>query len=185
MINGFDTAIVRFFSELNTPGWLDGMVMFWTDYVQQILILAAIGCMFFKKTRKIGITAFLSMFLSVLFIEVFFKNIFDRIRPYDVYEWAKLIGDPSPTFSFPSGHTSAAFSAAMGFSYYMKKRWPKVLLFVAAAITGFTRIYISIHWTTDVLAGAINGILCGILAGLIVGKIYKWLESRKKAAADS
>ncbi len=178
MVNGFDTAILKFFADLATPAWLDAFMLFWTNYVQQALMVLVIVLMFFKKTRKAGITGFIAMFLSPLIIEGFLKNMIGRVRPYDQFEWAKLLGDPSETFSFPSGHASFAFALATGLSFGQKK-WIKIALFASAALTAFTRVYISIHWTTDVICGAALGITCGFIAKFIVDNVSKLLANRK------
>lgn len=172
MINSFDITILKFFSELQTPGWLDSIILFWTNNIQEALIRVVIILLFFKKTRKSALIAFFAMCLSPALVEGVFKELFRRLRPYDLYEWAKLIGRPSPTFSFPSGHSSFAFAVATGLSFY-KKRPIQIGLFVMAAFTAFTRVYISIHWTTDVLAGAACGILCGWVGCYLVNQMIE------------
>lgn len=154
----------------------------------QALLILCIVFMFFKKTRKSAIAGFIGVFFSALLVELVWKGMFDRIRPYDAFAWAKLIGEPSDTFSFPSGHASAAFAVATGFSWFQKKWWPRILFFASAVLTAFSRVYISIHWTTDVLAGAVNGILCGLLATLVVTQVSnlfsQWSAKRKQLKAQ-
>lgn len=172
MINDFDTIILRFFTKLQTPGWLDSIILFWTDNIRIVLVRVIIILLFFKKTRKSAWIAFLAIYLSPILVDEILKDSFRRIRPYEIYEWAKLIGRPAATFSFPSGHSSFAFAAATGLSFY-KKRSIQIGVFAMAAFTAFTRVYIGVHWTTDVLAGAVSGILCGWAAYYVVNLIIE------------
>ncbi len=184
MLNPFDTGILQFFANANPPAWLDAFMLFFTDTIQPALMVLSIVLMFFKKTRKAGIAGFLAIFLSAMAIEAVLKGAFARVRPYEAFEWARLLGEPSPTFSFPSGHSSMAFAAATGISWFLQKKWPKVVLFAAAILTAFTRVYISIHWTTDVLAGAVNGILFGLIAAFIVTQFAKLFEKNRAKRAQ-
>ena len=74
-------------------------------------------------------------------------------------------------WSFPSGHTLSSFAAAAALCFFHRKSG--LLAFLAAALIGFSRLYASVHYPTDVLAGALLGILCGLAAA--------WLTDR---AAD-
>lgn len=179
MENALDVAVLRFFGALNPPAWLDGAILLWTDYIQQALMVLVIVLLFFRKTRKSALIALIALFLSTLTVEALWKNLFERVRPYDLYQWARLIGEPSPTFSFPSGHTSIAFAVAGGL-WLGSPKWARNTLVCAAILTGFSRVYISIHYTTDVLAGAANGTLCAVAAYFVVKGLYALGRKRKE-----
>ncbi len=178
MVNDFDTAILRFFSNLSTPVRLDNFILLWTDNLQHILILLTVILFLFKTTRKSAVTGAIAMILSPLLVERLWKNIFQRIRPYEQFEWAKLIGPPSTTYSFPSGHSSFAFAAAFSLCFYSPK-WARILLISSAVFTAFTRVYLGIHYATDVLAGALHGVLVAVISYYIVDIVSKLIFKNK------
>ncbi len=132
--------------------------------------------LFFKKTRKMGITVLGALVLSLIFCNITLKPIVARIRPYDIKEGIDLIiGKPSD-FSFPSGHTSASFAAAVAI-FACNKKWG-IGAVVLAAIIAFTRLYLYVHFPTDVLAGMLLGTLCAVISYYIVKFI--WQKTVKK-----
>ncbi len=82
------------------------------------------------------------------------------------------------SFSFPSGHTSSSFAAAMAATLASKKWKVGVPAFILAAIIGFTRIYVHVHFCTDVLAGAVVGIIYGAIGFAIACAIFKLLSKK-------
>jgi len=152
--------LMKFFSFLGNSGW------FW--------ILLGVVLLFFKKTRKIGITVCLSLIFSLLICNITLKPLIARMRPYDLKDGIKLIIDRPNDFSFPSGHTSASFAAAVAL-FAHSKRYGSIALTVASFIA-FSRLYLYVHFPTDVLGGMIIGTLCGILSCLAVKYAYKKLS---------
>lgn len=121
----------------------------------------------FKSTRKAGVTALLALVVGFIFTNVLLKPMVHRTRPWLVVEGLTALiaeGDPH---SFPSGHTCAAFAAACAWRSYLPKRWANTAL-VCAVLMGFSRLYVGVHFPTDVLAGAVIGCLCGWLANRLV-----------------
>ncbi|MGN1231369.1 MAG: phosphatase PAP2 family protein, partial [Anaerotignum sp.] len=93
----------------------------------------------------------------------------NRIRPYDLLQYDILIppvGDPS----FPSGHTSASFAAAAAL-YAMNKKWG-IAAYAFAALMGFSRLYLGVHFPTDVAVGAV----IGVLMAKAVQRVFRWKE---------
>ncbi len=178
MATGLDIAVLQFFANLGTPAWLDNIVLFWTHYVQIAMVALCLVLLFFKQTRKAALIALLAVVFSVVLIELVYKPLVMRPRPYDQFPWARLIGSAETTYSFPSGHSSFAFAIATGLCF-IKAKWVKIAAILAAALTAFSRLYISVHFATDVLAGMVNGILCGLLAALVVNLIYKAVGKRR------
>ncbi len=131
-----------------------------------------------KKYRKVGVVMFVALVIDVGTVNVVLKNIFSRPRPFDLEEWQGIFQYPGlvtkpDSFSFPSGHTAAAFAGATALATIDKKR-VGVLGFILAILIGFSRIYVHVHYCTDVLAGIVVGVLCGVAAIIIV----KWAEPR-------
>lgn len=132
--------------------------------------------LFFKKTRKMGITVLGALVLSLIFCNITLKPIVARIRPYDIKEGIDLIISKPSDFSFPSGHTSASFAAAVAV-FACNKKWG-IWAVVLAAIIAFTRLYLYVHFPTDVLAGMLLGTLCAVISYYIVKFI--WQKTVKK-----
>lgn len=120
----------------------------------------------FPKTRKAGIAMAVSLILEVLCCNVLLKPFVARLRPCDVNTAVRLLIPHPEGFSFPSGHTGASFAAAAAL-FFGKNRMGAVA-FILAALIGFSRIYLYVHYPTDVLAGAMLGIMLGWLGNILV-----------------
>lgn len=142
--------------------------------------LLAAGLLIRRKTRKAGWIMLIAMAVDVLLCNMLLKNLFQRIRPCDINTAVKLLV-PRPTdYSFPSGHTAFSFAAVTGLwlSGMLKKwRWPSLFL---ACLISFSRMYLYLHYPTDILAGAFAGIFCGWLACRLY---HYWEMGTRKGAA--
>ena len=130
----------------------------------------------FKKTRKIGIVMAIAIIVNALLVNVCVKNMVARVRPYDAFDdIIRLIGIQSD-YSFPSGHTSVAFSSVMAMQLAFEKKQKKyvIVAWVLAFMIGFSRLYLGVHYPSDVLGGALIGMLSAVIAYWIVKKcIFK------------
>lgn len=142
-------------SEVFTPFWL-----FVTTTGNGGLFMIAIACFLlaFKKTRKVGATCMIALVFSGLFTSLLIKPLVARVRPYEVIEGLTILIQKPPDFSFPSGHSSGAFALA----WVLFRSLPKkvgIPALIWAAFMAFSRLYIGVHYPTDVLAGIVLGIL--------------------------
>ena len=203
----FDNAVFQWIGNTLAPGvsaaldWCFNAVTMLGDG-GWFFIALAVGLLIFKKTRKIGIIIALSLLLELLFVNLIMKPVFDRPRPYhlDIEWWVQAYQTVFPNGpvashlpgdkSFPSGHTAIAFAGMAGLCFgalrekACKLRWLSLIGFVLAALVGFSRLYLGVHYPTDVLGGAVIGTLCALLAALI----FHWLEPhifRKKRIKSS
>lgn len=131
------------------------------------------------KSRRTGIAASLSLALNGLVTNACLKNVIGRIRPYVRFpELTVLTIFPSDT-SFPSGHTAASFAVAAG--VYMAG-WKKtgIVLYIFSALIGFSRLYLGVHFPSDVIGGAIVGMLCAWVIRKIIDGVVKIQKNRKK-----
>ena len=103
------------------------------------------------------------------------KQIFERPRPFNFDGWPaefiypNLVEKPH-SFSFPSGHTSTSLGSATPLLIKANKKWG-IPVFIIAVLVGFSRVYIHVHYPTDVIAGAIVGLIGGVIAWLLVEKV--------------
>ena len=145
-----------------------------------IWIALALILTFMKNTRKAGIAMFVAIILSFLINNWFLKVYVGRIRPYEVIQGLHILIDKPKDFSFPSGHTACSVAAAAAFwmagnMVWEKGRWYYPLgigMTVLAAAISFSRLYLGVHYPTDVLFGAFSG----LLLGWISVKLTKWGE---------
>lgn len=136
-----------------------------------IWIIIAIILLFIKKTRKCGILMLISMILGLIIGNGILKNLIQRQRPCWI-DTNILLLIPNPTdFSFPSGHTLASFEASIMILLHSKK-WgiPAIILSILIA---FSRMYLFVHFPTDILGGAVLGTIISILVYYISEKIIK------------
>lgn len=138
-------------------------------------IICAVICLCFKKTRKMGLTMGLALIFGLIIGNGFLKNVFFRTRPYDVpgYEAMRdsLLVEKLHDGSFPSGHTLASFEAAVAIFMYRKPLGTSAL--VLAFLIAFSRLYLFVHFPSDVIAGMILGTLFAIASYCIIKALYK------------
>lgn len=130
-----------------------------------LFILLAAALLLSKRYRRQGCALALSLLLCLLVGNLLLKPLFARVRPFEVAGLSGLLISPPADYSFPSGHTMASFACAGVFWHYRQDfgRWPLALLLLAVLI-GFSRMYLYVHFPTDVLCGALLGLLFAALA---------------------
>ncbi|MCI2105648.1 MAG: phosphatase PAP2 family protein [Intestinimonas sp.] len=170
------TVLLMIQNHLHTP-FLD---LFFTFYTQLgnlgfLWIAVSLLLLFHAKTRRAGLLALFSMAVGLIGANLILKHLFSRPRPWLVVDGlTPLIAPPDPN-SFPSGHTCAAFAAA-GAWWKTFSNWKIKSFFVALAILmGFSRLYVGIHFPSDVLAGA----LIGLFSSQIAWILYRRAQQRE------
>lgn len=139
-------------------------------------IAIAVVLLFFPGTRKMGLSMGAALLLGVVVCNLIMKPGFARIRPYDYQlehfgKTIQLLVAAPHDFSFPSGHTIASFEAATAICIHNKK-WGIPAL-VLACLIAFSRLYLYVHYPTDVLASVILGVAFAFLGSRLVKKGYK------------
>lgn len=131
-----------------------------------VWIVLTIALLAFPKTRRTGAAMAAALAIDALCYNVILKPLIARVRPCDVNTAVQLL-IPSPTdFSFPSGHTGASFAAASSLFFAGNRLW--IPSSVLAALIAFSRLYLYVHYPTDVLAGVLIGIMAGSLGNVLV-----------------
>lgn len=127
-----------------------------------------------KKTRYIGIMSLMALLGSYIISNLLLKNIIARIRPYEVVIGLQQLIEKPGDFSFPSGHTSSSFAAAIILYKELHKGYgiPAMIL---ATLIGSSRLYLGVHYPSDVICGA----LIGSIIALTTRCVYYELIKRK------
>lgn len=124
-------------------------------------IILAIVLIINQKTRKLGGTVILALIGSAIVNNLILKNVVARVRPYEVIEGLKLIIPKQSDLSFPSGHAGASFAVATVIAGMTKKCYGYFAIILATLIA-LSRLYVGVHYPTDVLCGTVDGILIGL-----------------------
>ena len=178
-MNQFEASIILWIQE-NLRGAMDGFWIFVTHLGDEGYLWIALGIvlLFWKKTRPIGITVLLSLLFDFLIINVTLKGLVARPRPFVVNEAiAPLVGGVSPYRSFPSGHSGGSFAAMLALSKWVPKKIgiPSIILAIMVALS---RLYVGVHYPTDILGGLVVGLVCSFAAYRIVKSVMRKREER-------
>lgn len=111
-----------------------------------------------KKYRRVGILCIVAIILTAIVGEGILKNLFQRPRPFNEVPTMQLLISKPLSYSFPSGHTASSFAAAYVISKEIKKLTIPILLL--ASSIAFSRIYMFVHYPSDILGGIILGVIC-------------------------
>lgn len=121
--------------------------------------------------RLLGVRVLASLALVLLMNNLLLKNIIDRQRPFEVISGLIMLVPEPAGASFPSGHTAGAFAACWLLYKYLPAKYGLSLL-VLGILMGFSRMYVGVHYPSDVLAGAAVGCLCGWLSDKLVSRYW-------------
>lgn len=180
-MNLFELKILDFIKEHLSCDFLDFLMpiitklgdggVFWISVAVVLLIT--------KKYRKVGAMMGVALVLGLIFGNGVLKNVVGRIRPYDLNENMKdmLLIEALSDKSFPSGHTLASFESAVVLLINDKRLGiPAIVL---ASLIAFSRLYLYVHYPTDVLASIILGTAFAFLACYIVNKAINFHLEKK------
>lgn len=177
---GMEIQILDWIQNLRTPAG-DVLMPIITSLgnVGIVWILLAVLLLMIPGTRRTGAVLAAALVLDVILCNGIIKNAVARMRPFDRNPLVELLIHKPLDYSFPSGHTAASFAAMSGL-YFAGERhlWKPVL--VLAVLIAFSRLYLYVHYPTDVIGGAVLGMFCGYLAE----KLVKRLSERKAGKTD-
>ena len=149
-------------------GWLDGIMKALTFLGNGgwFFIVLGAALLAYPKTRRYGAAVLAALLVDFLILNLGIKPLLARVRPYDRYSDLLPLVGPEKDFSFPSGHTGCAFAAAgaLFFSLPKERKSIKTAALLFAVLIGWTRLYVGVHYPTDVLAGALIGLGSAALA---------------------
>lgn len=174
-INEIDIGILKGIQDVLQSDFMDRVMPFITFLGDRGLIWIVISLMLIitKKYRKAGIIGLMALLITTLLGEVVIKNLIQRGRPFIGMEGLKLLITEPTSFSFPSGHTGSSFAVATALAINIK-RYGKYFLILAALIA-FSRLYLFVHFPSDIA----GGIIIGVLSAKIAQAIYNRITDRK------
>ena len=192
-----DGDLLLFIQEYIRNDFLDPIMIFIThtgDY-GILCIAVAFILILIPKTRILGHLTGFSIGIEFIINNVLIKNLVARIRPYEVIEDLILMIEPQPDYSFPSGHTGVTFAFAGvmlyaliygidgGLSKTKGYRLATLGTLLYAVLLAFSRLYVGVHYPTDVLGGLFIGLISGCAGYHIEKAVRKKWEQRKHKAA--
>ena len=143
--------------------------------------------MFFPKTRKTGLGMAFALAMGLVVCNLTLKPMVARIRPYDLQAelgvTINLLQGAMHDFSFPSGHTIASFEAATVLLKNSKKMG--IPAYILAIMVAFSRLYLYVHYPTDVIASIILGTIFALIGDAVAGLIAPKLGSGKKGKFEA
>ncbi len=174
MIQRFDVQILEFIQVHVQNNVLDKFFSFATQLGDNGLIWIAISLFLLisKKNRKVGIMVILALTLALIVNEGLLKNLVQRPRPFITYPEFNWITYKPSGYSFPSSHAATSFAAA-GILAKKLKRY-KVIFWALALSISLSRIYLLVHYPSDLIVGMMIGMSCS----WIVLKAFKFRDSR-------
>ena len=181
----FELGILDFISEKMSSPLFDKVMPVITKFGDHGILWMALTVVFLliRKTRPLGLSMAISLALGFVCGNLLAKNIVARIRPYEYRDTITLLVSKLSDYSFPSGHSLASFEGATCI-FIRNKVWGTIALILALLIA-FSRLYLYVHFPTDVLTGTFFGIVFAIIGSTIVNKIYKKKNTlTKKSVID-
>ena len=157
--------------------WLDHIMVAITTLGNGglIWIIAGLLLLISKKHRKTGILLLAAFILEIILCNGVLKPLAARVRPCDINSTVQLLVSRPTDYSFPSGHTAASFASVVAlFMAGERKLWKPAL--VLAVLIAFSRLYLYVHYPTDVL----GGLILGLIAGYLGSRLVLWLMAKRE-----
>ena len=157
MLTGFDEYAMFFFQDNVRRSVLNGfmVLMGMLDDHGAIWIIMALVMALFRKTRVSGFRMFLCVAISWVISDLVLKNLVARPRPYETLDGLVTLIAPLPSYSFPSGHACSSFAAATALTMLFPEYG--VWAYLPAILIAISRVYVGVHYPTDVIVGSILG----------------------------
>ena len=195
IFDSFDMSVFTFFDEQIQSAFMNIVAEFITFFggSEFVTPMAVIGALLipFKKTRKFGMAVLFAVLVGTLLTNLVMKPLFARPRPYVYYadnplfmSWYEFAGaHVESDKSFPSGHTTAAFELGIAMFLVLNKKYSWVFP-IMSVLVGLSRIYLMVHYVTDVIGGVFVGTFAGIMGFVIMNAIMKKTANTKFAEFD-
>lgn len=161
VIQSLDSSLLLWIQSMRVEA-LNGLVCFYTKLgnTGMLWIVGSVLLLFSKKTRKAGFLGLLALLLGFICTNLTIKPLVERLRPWlTLDELTPLVEEKDP-HSFPSGHSTSAFAAGVSWALCTSRPWLRILAVGAAVCMALSRLYVGVHYPSDVLCGSLIGALC-------------------------
>ena len=183
-LNAFEIGILDLIQNTFKCGFLNvfmkTVTMFGEDGI--FFIAMAVIMLFFKKTRKTGLMIGAALLMGFIVGNLTLKPLFARVRPYNFnenFDVSTLLVDTLSDRSFPSGHTLCMFEGCVVL-FLTQRKYVGIPALVLCTLVALSRLYLYVHYPTDVLAGAILGTVFAVLAVNLVSMGYAAFEAKRE-----
>lgn len=169
-MNLYEIGFLRFLREISNS-FLDFLFQAITFFGEQYCLIVLIAFFMFVINKEKGQRIAYSVFLS-LCLNGALKSLVERVRPFKVDTSLSSIRKETATgFSFPSGHTQNAAVSYLSCALVIKKRWAYIASSILIILIGFSRLWLGVHYPTDVLVGLLLGVGCAFLGAYLHSKV--------------
>lgn len=175
-MNNFELSILDWIQSVFKSDFMDSFMQFITKFGDHGIfwIAVAVILLVFPKTRRCGLSMGIALLLGLIIGNGILKNVVGRIRPYDLNTAFPLLVDRLSDFSFPSGHTLASFEASV--AIFIRNRRFGTAALILAVLVALSRLYLYVHFPSDVIAGAILGTVFAIVGTKLCDLIYSKIK---------
>lgn len=135
-----------------------------------VWIFISAALLLFKKTRKVGFMCICALLTSYVINNIAIKNIIARPRPYESIKNLVVLIDRPESYSFPSGHAASSFATAIVLYRNLPKK-AGISALVLALLIALSRVYLGVHYPSDILCGMVFGTIAGYIGEIIAKKI--------------
>ena len=178
-MQGIEFAILDWIQAHLRCGFLDAVLPLITRTADhgELWIILALVLLAIRSQRKYGAAVACGLVLDLVSCNLLLKPLVGRIRPFAVNAAVELLVKAPLDASFPSGHTAVSFAAVFALKAAGSPLWKPAL--AVAVVIAFSRLYLYVHWPSDVLAGVLLGAAVGWAGAKLAEKAGKILEKRK------
>ncbi|MFW5847740.1 MAG: phosphatase PAP2 family protein [bacterium] len=172
----FELEIIKWLQSFRNS-FFDFLFEFLTLFGEELIVIAILGLVFWCINKEVGKRLAITVFIS-LGINSLLKIIILRTRPFLVdSEITNLRPETSGSYSFPSGHTQSASTVFFGLFYFFKKKYLLYFAIIITVLVGISRMYIGVHYLTDVIAGGLLGLALVYLINYYLNKINNLMKA--------
>ena len=177
-MQGMEFAILDWIQAHLRCGFLDAVLPLITRTADhgELWIILALVLLAIRSQRKYGAAVACGLVLDLVSCNLLLKPLVGRIRPFAVNAAVELLVNAPLDASFPSGHTAASFAAVFALKAAGSPLWKPAL--AVAILIAFSRLYLYVHWPTDVLGGAVLGWALGWAGARLTERVYARLEQK-------
>lgn len=143
----------------------------------ELWILFALILLASKRQRRYGASVACALVVDLVSCNLILKPLIGRVRPFAYNAAIELLVSPPLDASFPSGHTAAAFAVVFALKFSGSSLWKPVL--PVAIVMAFSRLYLYVHWPTDILGGIVLGAAAGWLGAGLARKTEQMIQHKK------